>query len=153
MDVVAAPERLDQCFVLRHVLEHPQFDLRVVRRDQHVAGLGDEGPADFAAERRLDRDVLQVRIAAAQASGRRACLVERRMDAARLGVDELRQRVDVRAFELHQRAPLEDVSRQVVRQRQLLEHFHRRRRRARRPGALQHRQLHLVEQDVRQLLR
>ena len=53
--------------VAREVRQHAQLDLRVVGRDQHVAGLGDERAADLAAELGADRDVLQVRIAAAQA--------------------------------------------------------------------------------------
>ena len=60
-------ERVDQRLVARQVREHAQLDLRVVRRDQHVARVGDERAPDFAAELGPDRDVLQVGIAAAQA--------------------------------------------------------------------------------------
>ena len=51
-------------------------------------------------------------------------------------VHELRQRVDVGALQLLQAAPLEHEARQLVRQRQLLEHLDRRRDRARLAGAL-----------------
>ena len=44
-------------------------------------------------------------------------------------IDELRQRVDVGALQLLQRAPLENQPRQIVRERQLLEHLDGRRRR------------------------
>ena len=81
-------------------------------------------------ERRADRDVLQVRVAAAQPAGRRDRLVEARVHAAGFGVDELRQRVDVGALQLHQPAPLENLPRQIVGQRQLLEHLDGRGRRA-----------------------
>ena len=66
---------------------------------------------------------------------------------------ELRQRVDVGAFQLLQRAPFEDFARQIVRQRELFEHFLRRRRRARLAGALQHRHVHLDEQHIAELFR
>ena len=61
--------------------EHAQLDLRVVGRDEHVAGIGDERAADLAAELGADRNVLQVGIAAAQTAGRRHRLVEARVDA------------------------------------------------------------------------
>jgi hypothetical protein len=70
-----------------------------------------------------------------------------------IGVHELRQRIDVRALQLHQPAPLEDLPRDVMRQRQLLEHFHRSRRRPRGPGPFQHGQLELVEENLRELFR
>ncbi len=153
VDVVAAREGRGQRLVARQVRQHAQLDLRVVGRDEHVAGLGDEGAADLAAERGADRDVLQVRIAAAQASGGGHRLVEHRVHAAGDRMDQRRQRVDVGALQLRQAAPVEDEARQVVGQRQFLEHFHGGRRRARRAGALQHRQLQLVEQDLAELLR
>ena len=96
-----------------------------------------KAPPDLAAELGADRDVLQVRIAAAQPAGRGHRLVEAGVHAAGLRVHELRQRVDVGALQLHQRPPLENQARQVVRERQLLEHFDRRRRRPRRAGPLQ----------------
>ena len=61
VNVDALPERLDQRRVARQMREHAQFDLRVVRRDQHEARLGDERRANFAAERRAHRNVLQIR--------------------------------------------------------------------------------------------
>ena len=79
-------ERVDQRRVLGQVREHAELDLRVVGRDQHVARLGDERAADLAAELGADRDVLQVRIAAAQAAGRGDRLVEAGVHAAGLGV-------------------------------------------------------------------
>ncbi len=63
------------------------------------------------------------------------------------------KRVDVRALQLLQRPPLQDQPRHVVRQRQLLEHFDRGRRRLRLDVALEGRQLQLVEENARQLLR
>ena len=84
MDVVAALERLDQRLVAGHVREHAQLDLRVVGGNQDVARVGDERAADLAPELGADRDVLQVRIAAAQTAGRRDRLVEAGVHAAGL---------------------------------------------------------------------
>src|SRR5215208_954465 len=84
------------------VRQDAELDLRVVGRDQHVPRVGDKGPADLAAEWRANRDVLQVGVAAAQASGGGDRLVEARVDAAGLRVHELGQGVDIGALQLHQ---------------------------------------------------
>ena len=103
--------------------QHAQLDLRVVRRDQHVSRIGDEGAPDLPAELGPDRNVLQIRVAAAQPSGRGDGLIEAGVNAAGVGVDQLRQRVDVGALQFLQRPPLENEPRQLVRERQLLEHL------------------------------
>ena len=100
-----------------------------------------------------DGDVLQVRVAAAQPSGRGDGLVEARVHAAGVRVDEQGQRVDVGALQLHQPAPVENHPRQVVRERQLLEDFDGGRRRLRRAGSFEHGQAQPVEQHLRELLR
>ena len=112
VDVFVPRERLDQRLVTGHVRQHAQLDLRVVHRDQHVTRLGDERAPDFAAQLGANRNVLQVGIAAAQASRGGHRLVEAGVHATRGRVHELRQRVDVGALQLHQRAPLEHQSRQ-----------------------------------------
>ena len=66
---------------------------------------------------------------------------------------ELRQGVDVGALQLHQRAPLENQLRQLVRQREVFEHVHGGRRHLRLAGALPGGKLQLVEEDHRELLR
>ena len=114
VEIDALAERVDEHRLLGEMREHAELDLRVVGRNQHVAGIGDERAADLAAERRADRDVLQVRIAAAQAAGGGDRLVEAGVHAAGLGIHELRQRVDVGALQLHQLAPLENLARDVV---------------------------------------
>ena len=146
-------ERLDERLLVRQVREHAQLDLRVVGRDQHVARRGDERAPDLAAELGADRDVLQVRIGAAQAPGGGDRLVEAGVHAPGRGMHQLRQRVDVGALQLVQPAPVENQPRQLVDERQLLEHLHRRRRRSRLAGLLERRQLQLLEQDLAELLR
>ena len=115
VDVLADAERLDQRLVAGQVRQHPQLDLRVVGRDQHVAGRGDERAADLAADLGADRNVLQVGIGAAQAAGGGHRLVEAGVHAAGLRVDQQRQRIDVGALQLLQAAPVQDQARQLVR--------------------------------------
>ena len=105
MDVVAGAEDLLQHLLVGDVGEHPQLDLAVVGGEQAGALLGDEAGADRAADLGADRDVLQVRVGAREAPGRRRRLVEGRVDAAGLGVDQVRQRVEVGVLQLGQLAP------------------------------------------------
>ena len=125
VDVFAGAEGLDERLLVGQMGEHPQLDLGVVRRQQYVTRGRDERPSNLASELGANRDVLQVRIGAAQASRGRDRLVERRVDAPGLRVHEQRQRIDVRAFQFVQAAPVEDETRQLVRLGELLEHFHR----------------------------
>ena len=108
MDVLAAQEDLLQRGLVGDVGEHAQLDLRVVGRDQHVPGRGLEAAADLAPELGAHRDVLHVRVRRGEAARRRGGLHERRVDP-RLGVDHLRQHVEVRLGELVELAPALDL--------------------------------------------
>ena len=125
VEVGALPKGIDQHGIAGHVREDAEFDLRVVGGNEHVSRVGDERAADLPAERRLDWDVLQVRIAAAQASRRSHRLIEAGVHAAGLRMHQLRQRVDVGALQLHQAAPFEDLTGQLVGERELFQHFNR----------------------------
>ena len=57
---------------------------------EETTRLGSEGAPDLTPDLGPDRDVLEVRVAAAQPSGRRDGLVERRVHATGLGIDEPR---------------------------------------------------------------
>ena len=94
--------------------EDPQLDLVVVGREQAVAARRDEAGADRPALLGADRDVLQVRVGAGEPAGRGRGLVEGRVDAAGLGVDQLRQRVEVGALQLGQLAPGLDLGDDLV---------------------------------------
>ena len=85
VDVFAAAEGVDEQRVLGEVREQAQLDLRVVGGEQHVAGRGDEGGADLAAELGADGDVLQVRVGRREAAGGGAGLVESGVEAAGQG--------------------------------------------------------------------
>ena len=58
MDILA----LLKCFAQRadigHVRGQPQLDLAIVRRQDDIAGFGDEGMTDLPADLGADRDIL-----------------------------------------------------------------------------------------------
>ena len=107
VDVLAGAVGVEQERVLGEVGHEAQLDLRVVGGHEQVAGRGDEGGADLAAERGADGDVLQVGIGGREAAGGGADLVEGGVHAA-FGVDELRERVEVGGLELGELAVFED---------------------------------------------
>ena len=111
VDVLARAEGVDERRVAREVGEDAQLDLAVVGGEEEVARLGHEGLADAPALRGADRDVLEVRVGRGEPAGGGDRLVEGGVDAAGLGVDERRQRVDVGGLELLDRAVLEDLPR------------------------------------------
>ena len=152
VNVVAAPERLGERFIVGQVRQDAQLDLRIVGRNQHVPGVRDERAADLASKLGANRDVLQVRVAAAQPAGRRHRLVETRVDATGLRVHELGERVDVGAFQLLERPPFKNQPWQLVPKRELFEHFDRRRRRSCLARPLERRQLELLEENLGELL-
>ena len=98
----------DQAGVARDVRQDAQFDLRIVRADQLVAGRGDERAPDLPAQFGADGDVLQIWIRRRDATGDRAGLVVVGVDAAGARQHQRRQRVDVRSLQLGEFAVLED---------------------------------------------
>ena len=111
VDVLVALEGADERGVLRDVGHDAQLDLGVVGGEElrllsDVAG--DESAADLSADIAADGDVLQIGVAGREAAGGSARLVELRVDALRLGVDEERERVEIRRLELGQFAVAED---------------------------------------------
>src|SRR5205085_9983408 len=120
--VLALLEGVEHLRVLRDVRQQTQLKLRVVRRDEDVPTVGDEGAADAPTEFRADGDVLQVRLRTAEPSRRRHGLVELAVDAP-VRADERRQGVRVGRLELVQLSELDEEARQLVPLRgQLVEH-------------------------------
>ncbi len=105
MNVFAGTEDRFQHLLVGDVGEHAQLDLAVVGGEQPGPLFGDEAGPDRAADLGADRDVLQVGIGAGEAAGGRRGLVEGGVDASGLGVDQVRQRVEVGVLELGQLAP------------------------------------------------
>src|SRR5260370_25891226 len=84
-----------------------QLDLAVIRREQEMAGLGDEGAADLASLLGADRDVLHVGLGRGEPSGRGRGELKAGVDAAGLGLDLAYQRVGFGALELLQLSPMD----------------------------------------------
>src|SRR6266581_4309412 len=82
----------------------PQIDLGVVGGEEQGAARRDERAPDRFAPRGAHGNVLKVRLRRGQPPGGSAGLVEARVDAARRGVDESGERVDVGRLELGQLA-------------------------------------------------
>ena len=90
MHVQIVAEGVQQAFVLGQVRHDPQFDLRVVRRQQFVAFRGYKrltNPPTFCG---TNRNVLQVWITRGQTTGGRDRLVVGRMNSPRTRIDLLR---------------------------------------------------------------
>ena len=151
MDVHVLLEGAVQRLIAGDVREDAQFDLRVVGHEQQEAGFGrHERLADAFAQLSADRDVLQVRVAAAEAAGGGGGLVERSVQLARRRQNHLRQRVHVGGFQLAELTEFQDQSRQPMADSQLRKDVAVRRSAGLGPSAL--RQAQLVEQDRGKLL-
>ena len=98
-------ESLAQLGLARHVREDAQLDLRVVRGEQALPGLGDERGADLAAELRPDRDRLEVRL---EVDRRPVATVWLMVVCSRPSSPMSRKWPEVGVHELRQLAPLLD---------------------------------------------
>ena len=81
-----------ECFyqdrVSRQMREDPQLDLGVVRRDQYITRVGNEGRANEAAKLRSNGNVLQVWVRAGDPTCRRPRLVKGSMHPAGLRMNQ-----------------------------------------------------------------
>src|SRR6266403_425177 len=100
VDVPALLEGFDERRVAREMGQQSQLDLRVVGREQQRPGRSDEGAANGFAARGAHRDILQVRVGRRQPARGSPGLIEARVDAPGLRVDESRQRIHVGGLEL-----------------------------------------------------
>ena len=95
VNVIAAAVGFHQQRIFREVGQQAQFDLRIVRGQQHVAGFDGEGGANLAAQFGADGNILQIRIGRRQPSRRRAGLSEGGVQAAGGRIQQRGQRVNV----------------------------------------------------------
>ena len=93
--ILACLERLDQRLVPGIMGEDPQIDLRIIGGQQDMAGRGDECLPDPLSFPAAHGNVLQIRIAAAQAAGGGHRLVEGGVDATGGRVDQGGELIDV----------------------------------------------------------
>src|SRR5215467_3967554 len=151
--VFAVPERFHQHRILRKVRHHPQFDLGIIGRKQNLSLLRHKRRADLPPQFGSDRNVLQVRIARTEPSRRGHGLADAGVHAPGVGMDQLRQRIDVSGLQLRHFAVLDHFPRHRMPGAQLLQDLGRRRARFRPSSFRGHAQVQLVEQDLRQLNR
>ena len=149
MQVLVGEEAVAQHRVARDVREHAQLDLAVVGAEQLPPGSRDECLANLRAQRSTDGDILKIRVDRGEAPGRRDGLIEGGVQPPILP-QRGGKRIEIRRFELHQLPVLEDLRRQGMLLRQLLQHFLVGRRACLPP--LEDRQLQLLVEDLRQLL-
>src|SRR5262245_17098791 len=76
MHVFSFFEYLNQLLVTGQACRNAQFYLRVVDRNNDKSFWCNEALANTAAELGLDRNILEIRVFARHATGRRACLQE-----------------------------------------------------------------------------
>ena len=152
MDVRAVAERLFERLDIGDMRQQPELDLRIIRRQQHMAVIGDKGGADLAAFLGPDRNILQIGIVGRQPAGRGDGLRIGGVNAFCLRVDLADQRVGIGTLELGKLPPVQYPGGQIMALRgQPLEHIG-----AGRVGAglalLAARQRHFVEQHFAKLL-
>ena len=100
VDVLPLLERLFQRVDPGDVRQNPQLDLAVIEADQHAARLGDEGFANAPPILGAHGDVLQVRVGRGQPPGVRPRDGIGGVDAPRIRVDMVLQRIRVGRFQL-----------------------------------------------------
>src|SRR6185369_6392187 len=121
VDVFTFLKRFEHHRILCDVGQQAQFELRVIRRDDLVALLCDEGAANTTSHLAANRNVLEIRIARRQPSCRGYWLIELAVNSA-VGRDLLRQSVGVNALQLVELAVVDDQARQLKLLRQFFKH-------------------------------
>ena len=121
VDIFTVAESLDEHGVFRKVRHDAQLDLRVVRGQQYLSFLGDEGGANLAPQLAPYRNVLQIGIARTEPSGGRAGLRKASVQTSGCGMNQFRKRVHVSRFELGNFAVFDDLSRKLMLRGQFLE--------------------------------
>ena len=107
MDVRAFAEGRQQRLVAGKMRQYPQFDLRIVRRDELFAFWRGEAGAHPASERSAHRDVLEIRVAGRKAARCGGKLVERGPDAS-VAAHEPGQRFQIGRTQLFQLAEFKE---------------------------------------------
>src|SRR5579885_1492233 len=114
VNVLAISERLHQHGIFRKMRHDPQFNLRVIRRQQYLPLLRHKRGANLSPQFASHRDILQIRIARAQPSRRCTRLRETRMQPLCLRMNQFRQRIHVRRFQLRNLAVFDHLPRQFM---------------------------------------
>ena len=62
MNINASAKRLDHCGFLRNMRNKPQFDLRIVSRDQFMVSCRNKGGSDLPSFGGSDWNILHIRV-------------------------------------------------------------------------------------------
>ena len=150
MDVLRVLVRRNQLLIAGTMRQYPQLNLRIIRVHEHAPFLRHEHLADQPSQFHAHRDVLQIRIRAADTPGGRDGLVELPVDAA-VTADKVGQAVRISRFQLRQLAIFQNLFHHRAIRGQLFQHVRRRGIPALR--LLPVFQPHMLEQDDSELLR
>ncbi len=149
MDILSLPVGVDQPLVPGHVGQHPQFDLGIIRVHKGVALLRHKDLADLPPQLHAHRNVLKVWFCAADAACGCDSLVKLAMDPAVLPNKPV-QPLRISGIQFGQLPVIQDLADNRVIRGQLFQHVSRRRIPG--LGLLPVRQLHLLKQNLPQLL-
>ena len=100
MNVLPLGKGFAQCGHIGHVCGQPQLDLAIVGRQQHIAGVGNKGFADLAADFGTHRYVLQVGVVRTEPSGLRPDQRIAGVDSASAWLDRRLQGIGISRFQL-----------------------------------------------------
>ena len=108
VNIVVVEERLNHVRIVGDVRQHTQFNLRIVRVDQHPAGTREEEAAQLAPQLRAHRDILQIRLRGADAARTGFRLVKAGMNPA-VRANHFQKAIAVGGFQLGQGAVIEHL--------------------------------------------
>ena len=109
MDVFVLFKRGDEIGIFRDMGQDPQFHLGIVRRNENMFGVrGYKGPADAPAKFGADRNILKIGVGGAEPACGRDGLIERRMDAFVVGMNQVGQDIQISVLELGKLAVIQN---------------------------------------------
>ena len=123
---VFALRRISESILVFAEMGHDtEFYLRIVGREEQAAFVRDKCLADFLAVLVADRDILQIRVTGAEASGRGDGLVERRVYPSCARVDQLGKCIDISSQQFLQSAMFQNLFYYGMFMPEAFEHFFR----------------------------
>ena len=108
MDILSLPVSLDQFLVARHMGQHPQLDLRIVRVQENKSIFRHKHFADQSSQFHPHRDILKIGLCAADPSCSGDRLIKGGMDPA-VFFDHCAQAVRVSGFQLCKLPVFQDI--------------------------------------------
>ena len=148
MNVLSVSIRMNQTFILRHVGQNSKFNLRIIRIYKYIALLWHKHLSNSPSQLHANRNILQIRLCAADTSRCRNGLVEFSMNSAILP-DKTSQTLSISRIQLGQLTVFQNHLNNRIFRSQLFKHI--RRRRIPCLCLLSMRKLHPLKKDLSQL--